>query len=153
MKKLGASSLSTVCFWLLLIMASGSVAFSSSSSTDNSSNKRARTNKNYYSELHTSPDNSIDNNNIDGDGKEPATAPAGKLEELKQREAELSKLLAAVRTEKLSAIRSRPLTIGVMGFGRFGQFISRSFSKYGRVVVTSRSDYTDIASGFDNGLN
>ena len=69
----------------------------------------------------------------------------GRLEELKQREAELSALLAQVRREKLDAIRSRPLTIGVVGFGRFGQFIAKSFAKYGKVVVTSRSDYTSIA--------
>ena len=72
---------------------------------------------------------------------------AGKLEELKQRETELSKMLAQVRLEKLSALRSRPLSIGVIGFGRFGQFIARSFQKYGRVVVTSRSDYTEVANG------
>ena len=71
----------------------------------------------------------------------------GRLEELKQREQELAAQLAAVRREKLSAIRSRPLTIGVVGFGRFGQFIARTFGKYGRVVVTSRSDYTEIANG------
>jgi arogenate dehydrogenase (NADP+), plant len=69
----------------------------------------------------------------------------GKLDRLKQREAELSRLLAAVRREKLDELRSRPLTIGVIGFGRFGQFIARTFSKYGNVVVTSRSDYTNIA--------
>eukprot|EP00546_Thalassionema_frauenfeldii_P012796 CAMPEP_0178915446 /NCGR_PEP_ID=MMETSP0786-20121207/12032_1 /TAXON_ID=186022 /ORGANISM="Thalassionema frauenfeldii, Strain CCMP 1798" /LENGTH=352 /DNA_ID=CAMNT_0020588559 /DNA_START=123 /DNA_END=1181 /DNA_ORIENTATION=+ len=71
---------------------------------------------------------------------------AGKLEELKQRESELSRLLAEVRREKLSTLRSRPLTIGVIGFGRFGRFIAETFQKYGRVVVTSRSDYTAIAS-------
>jgi len=70
---------------------------------------------------------------------------AGKLEELKQREKELSRLLAAVRREKLDELRSRPLTIGIIGFGRFGQFIARTFASYGNVVVTSRSDYTDIA--------
>eukprot|EP00548_Thalassiothrix_antarctica_P004414 CAMPEP_0194132284 /NCGR_PEP_ID=MMETSP0152-20130528/2789_1 /TAXON_ID=1049557 /ORGANISM="Thalassiothrix antarctica, Strain L6-D1" /LENGTH=357 /DNA_ID=CAMNT_0038827279 /DNA_START=222 /DNA_END=1295 /DNA_ORIENTATION=+ len=71
---------------------------------------------------------------------------AGKLEELKQRESELSRLLAEVRREKIAALRSKPLTIGVIGFGRFGQFIARTFQKYGRVVVTSRSDYTEIAN-------
>jgi prephenate dehydrogenase len=70
----------------------------------------------------------------------------GKLEELKQREAELSTLLAEVRREKLETLRSRPLCIGIVGFGRFGQFIARTFAKHGRVVVTSRSDYTDVAS-------
>jgi len=73
-------------------------------------------------------------------------AQAGKIEELKNREAALSRLLSAVRKEKMSALRSRPLTIGVVGFGRFGQFISETFAKHGRVVATSRSDYTDIAS-------
>lgn len=71
---------------------------------------------------------------------------AGKLEELKQRERELSRLLAAVRREKLNEIRSRPLSIGIIGFGRFGQFIARTFASYGNVVVTSRSDYTEIAN-------
>jgi arogenate dehydrogenase (NADP+), plant len=73
------------------------------------------------------------------------TRQAGKLEALKQLEAELAAQLAMVRREKLAAIRSRPLTIGVVGFGRFGQFIAKTFAKYGNVVVTSRSDYTDIA--------
>ncbi|KAL3921055.1 MAG: hypothetical protein SGILL_002953 [Bacillariaceae sp.] len=71
--------------------------------------------------------------------------PVGRLEELKQQEAELAKQLAAVRMEKLSALRSKPLKIGIIGFGRFGQFIARTFAKHGSVVVTSRSDYTDVA--------
>lgn len=71
---------------------------------------------------------------------------AGKLEELKLREAELSRLLAEVRLEKLSTLRSRPLNIGVIGFGRFGRFIAETFQKYGRIFVTSRSDYTEIAA-------
>jgi arogenate dehydrogenase (NADP+) len=74
-------------------------------------------------------------------------APAGRLEELKQKEAELATQLAAIRVEKLNALRSRPLTIGIIGFGRFGQFIARTLGKHGRIVVTSRSDYTDIANG------
>jgi arogenate dehydrogenase (NADP+) len=68
-----------------------------------------------------------------------------KLEALKQREVELAALLAAVRREKLATIRSRPLTIGIVGFGRFGQFIAKTFAKYGTVVVTSRSDYGKVA--------
>lgn len=73
--------------------------------------------------------------------------PAGRLEELKQKEAELARQLAAIRVEKLSALRSKPLTIGIIGFGRFGQFMARTFSKHGRIVVTSRTDYSDIAHG------
>lgn len=77
-------------------------------------------------------------------GTQPS--PAGRLEELKQREADLARQLAAVRMEKLSALRSRPLTIGIIGFGRFGQFISRTFGRHGKIVVTSRGDYTDVAN-------
>eukprot|EP00429_Kryptoperidinium_foliaceum_P004044 CAMPEP_0176006666 /NCGR_PEP_ID=MMETSP0120_2-20121206/2838_1 /TAXON_ID=160619 /ORGANISM="Kryptoperidinium foliaceum, Strain CCMP 1326" /LENGTH=370 /DNA_ID=CAMNT_0017339409 /DNA_START=156 /DNA_END=1268 /DNA_ORIENTATION=+ len=73
--------------------------------------------------------------------------PAGRLEELKMKEAELARQLAAIRMEKLAALRSKPLTIGIIGFGRFGQFIARTFAKHGKIVVTSRSDYTDIANG------
>lgn len=69
----------------------------------------------------------------------------GRLEALKQQEALLAQQLAAIRSEKMEVLRSKPLSIGVIGFGRFGQFIAKTFSKYGRVVVTSRSDYTEIA--------
>jgi arogenate dehydrogenase (NADP+), plant len=132
-------------FWLLLIMFSGSVALSSPYSEAGSNpqrSKRVKT-KHFYSEIHAS----LSPRSNDTDSSQQSSSAAGRLEELKQREAELAKLLAAVRQEKLSAIRSRPLTIGVVGFGRFGQFIARTFQKYGRVVVTSRTDYTDIASG------
>ena len=80
-----------------------------------------------------------------GDGEKVDNAP-GKIEMLKQREAELARMLASIRREKLAVLRSRPLKIGVVGFGRFGQFIARTFSKHGEVIVTSRSDYTDIAN-------
>ena len=43
---------------------------------------------------------------------------AGELERLKQEEARLSSLLASVRQRKASVLRSRPLTVGVVGFGR-----------------------------------
>ena len=72
-------------------------------------------------------------------------APAGQLEQLKKEEARLAALLASVRQEKLSVLRSRPLSIGVVGFGRFGQFIARSFAKYGNVFGSSRGDYANIA--------
>jgi arogenate dehydrogenase (NADP+) len=32
-----------------------------------------------------------------------------------------------------------------VGFGRFGQFIAKSFAKHGRVIGTSRGDYTHVA--------
>jgi len=73
-------------------------------------------------------------------------SPIGRLEELKQQEADLARQLAEIRMEKLSALRSKPLTIGVVGFGRFGQFIAKTLGQHGKIVVTSRSDYTDIAN-------
>mmetsp|Transcript_3447 Transcript_3447/g.7594 ORF Transcript_3447/g.7594 Transcript_3447/m.7594 type:complete len:421 (-) Transcript_3447:1127-2389(-) len=74
------------------------------------------------------------------------TATAGELERLKEEEARLSAMLATIRQQKLSVLRSRPLTIGVIGFGRFGQFMGEKFTKYANVIGTSRSDYTKIAN-------
>jgi prephenate dehydrogenase len=76
----------------------------------------------------------------------PRPTPAGRLEELKMQEAELARRLTEIRIEKLAALRSRPLTIGIIGFGRFGQFIAKTFARHGTIVVTSRSDYTEIAN-------
>ena len=70
----------------------------------------------------------------------------GRIERLKQREAELSCMMASIQREKLAVLRSRPLKIGVVGFGQFGEFIARTFSQRGRVIVTSRSDYTDFSN-------
>ena len=67
------------------------------------------------------------------------------LEDLKQREAELARMLADIRKDKLEALRSKPLTIGIVGFGRFGQFIAQTFTRHAKVVVTSRSDYAETA--------
>jgi len=89
--------------------------------------------------------NGINNSNSDHDDNK-SLSPIGRLEELKQQEADLARKLAEIRMEKLSALRSKPLTIGVVGFGRFGQFIARTLSQHGKIVVTSRSDYTDIAN-------
>lgn len=83
----------------------------------------------------------------ESDLPERRPTPAGRLEELKMQEAELARQLAAIRLEKLAALRSRPLKIGIMGFGRFGQFIAKTFARHGTIVVTSRTDYTDIANG------
>lgn len=76
----------------------------------------------------------------------PKSSGPGDLEKLKQEEARLATLLASVRQQKLAVLRSRPLNIGVIGFGRFGQFISQSFTKYGNVIGTSRTNYTQIAN-------
>jgi len=73
------------------------------------------------------------------------TITSGRLAELKRREAELEELLTILRREKAVEVNKFPLTIGVVGFGNFGQFLSRTFIKYASVVGTSRSDYTSAA--------
>lgn len=80
------------------------------------------------------------------DGNCSENPTAGELERLKEEEARLAAMLASVRQQKLSVLRSRPLTVGIIGFGRFGQFVAKTFSKYANVIGTSRSDYTKIAS-------
>jgi len=81
------------------------------------------------------------------DDSEPSLESVKRLEDIKAREAELYRLLGDVRREKATALASRPLHIGIIGFGRFGQFIAKSFVKHGhRVVASSRSDYTKEAT-------
>ena len=67
------------------------------------------------------------------------------LSNLKSRETHLLNLLQSVRQRKLSLLKGRPLRIGVLGFGRFGQFIAKTFTKYGSVVGISRGDYSNEA--------
>jgi len=83
--------------------------------------------------------------NNDKDGNITINSNNGELERLKKEEQRLSSLLDSIRQQKLAVLRSRPLSIGIVGFGRFGQFIATSFTKYGHVVATSRTNYTDIA--------
>jgi len=46
-------------------------------------------------------------------------------------------------------IIKQKLNIGIIGFGRFGQFIGKKMSYYGfNVVCTSRTNYTDIANKY-----
>ena len=70
----------------------------------------------------------------------------GELERLKGEEQRLAAMLASVRQQKLSVLRSRPLNLGIIGFGRFGQFMGQSFVKYANVIGTSRADYTNVAN-------
>ncbi|GMI00870.1 hypothetical protein TrLO_g12153 [Triparma laevis f. longispina] len=67
------------------------------------------------------------------------------LTNLKTEESKLMSLLTDVRSKKLAALRSKPLRIAVVGFGRFGQFIAKSFSKTSTVIAVSRSDYSSVA--------
>lgn len=41
------------------------------------------------------------------------------------------------------------MIIGIYGFGRFGQFLAETITKYHTVVAYSRSDYSDIAQEFN----
>ena len=46
-----------------------------------------------------------------------------------------------------AAAASSPLTVGIVGFGTFGQFLARAFVRHAfRVVATSRSDYASVAA-------
>jgi len=56
----------------------------------------------------------------------------------------------APTTETPSVVRVAPtkeyLTIGIVGFGNFGQFLGKKFAFYGhRVIGTSRGDYSQVA--------
>lgn len=118
-----------------------STTTSQSSQNNNRNKETSSSSLNSSTELKMSPV-------VDGISDDMDQYRRGKLKRIKQREAALSKLLSEVRNEKLEALRQRPLRIGVVGFGRFGQFIARSFVKHAAdVVVTSRSDYTKIANG------
>lgn len=91
-------------------------------------------------------DDTIDDNDNNDDIPTTTTnSNNGELERLKKEEQRLSTLLDSIRQQKLAVLRSRPLSIGIVGFGRFGQFIAKSFTKYGHVVGASRTDYTDVA--------
>jgi arogenate dehydrogenase (NADP+) len=116
---------------------------SSSFSSKNEDSLDGRQDRPIYYDLNGLADDINGSTNDNDDNK---LSPIGRLEELKQQEAELARQLAEIRMEKLSALRSKPLTIGVVGFGRFGQFIAKTLGQHGKIVVTSRSDYTDIAN-------
>ena len=71
----------------------------------------------------------------------PAAVALSDLESLKAEESRLLSALSTIRSQKQSALKSRPLRIGVVGFGRFGQFIAKTFTKYGDVTALSRTNY------------
>lgn len=63
------------------------------------------------------------------------------LSSIKQTEAALRAQLAAVQREKATVLATRKLTIGIVGFGKFGQFLAGKFREFGHDVrVLSRSD-------------
>lgn len=121
----------TICNRLLLAIALGFISTANAFCSVKYNSQMQTTSGNI--QLHASSDNSNESTNY------------GELERLKQEEQRLSVLLSSIREQKLAVLRERPLNIGIVGFGRFGQFIAKSFTKYGNVIGTSRSDYTDLA--------
>ena len=64
-----------------------------------------------------------------------------KLSAIKQAEAKLREELAAIQREKAEVLSKRRLKIGIVGFGKFGQFLARKFLNYGHEIhVMSKSD-------------
>ena len=54
---------------------------------------------------------------------------------------------AEMRAKKNLAAQNA-LTIGIVGYGNFGQFLAKRFIAAGhRVICTSRGDYTEVANG------
>ena len=67
--------------------------------------------------------------------------PEGRLSSIKKDEAALRAQLAEIQREKAEVLATKKLTIGIVGFGKFGQFLSSRFRDYGHDVrVCSRSD-------------
>jgi prephenate dehydrogenase len=68
---------------------------------------------------------------------------------LKTEEIRLNELLSTVRNKKLNHLKNKPLNIGILGFGRFGQFIGKTFNKYGKITGINRSDCSAEADKMD----
>ena len=75
-----------------------------------------------------------------------SSSSSSDLETLKLEEHRLRTLLSSVSSQKREILKSRPLSIGIIGFGRFGQFMAETFVSSGaKVFASSRSDYTSEA--------
>ena len=71
----------------------------------------------------------------------------GRLLAVKAREAELRAQLARVQREKAEVLAKRRLKIGIVGFGRFGQFLSTKFASYDHEIYgLSLSDRANEAT-------
>merc|ERR1711927_34211 len=71
----------------------------------------------------------------------------GRLLAVKAREAELRAQLAKVQREKAEVLSTKRLKIGIVGFGRFGQFLSTKFASYDHEIYgLSLSDRASEAS-------
>lgn len=71
----------------------------------------------------------------------------GKLSAIKASEAALREQLAAIQREKAEVLATRRLKIGIVGFGKFGQFLANKFAAYSHdIYVVSKSDRSSEAS-------
>jgi len=65
------------------------------------------------------------------------------LVQLKQRENAILQELQRISAEKDELLRTRPLSIGIVGFGKFGQFLAKRFMSQGhRVSALSRAPWS-----------
>ena len=72
--------------------------------------------------------------------KDRSLESRGRLLELKCREMEVRDELSRIAEEKEKLLRTRPLSIGIVGFGKFGQFLARRFLLQGhKVTALSRA--------------
>lgn len=69
------------------------------------------------------------------------SAEEAELAEIKAKEAELVSQLDQIKMEKARVLATRRLRIGIVGYGRFGQFLAEAFRRaHHDVSVLSRSD-------------
>mmetsp|Transcript_25951 Transcript_25951/g.79809 ORF Transcript_25951/g.79809 Transcript_25951/m.79809 type:complete len:319 (-) Transcript_25951:403-1359(-) len=65
----------------------------------------------------------------------------GRLSDIKASEAQLRWQLAQVQREKAEVLATRRLKIGIVGFGKFGQFLAKKFADYDHeIAALSHSD-------------
>lgn len=70
---------------------------------------------------------------------QPPASP--RLLEIKNREIEIRDELARIATEKEALLRTQPLSIGIVGFGKFGQFLAKRLKQQGHhVSALSRAE-------------
>eukprot|EP00628_Pelagophyceae_sp_CCMP2097_P013951 CAMPEP_0206805940 /NCGR_PEP_ID=MMETSP0975-20121206/4476_1 /ASSEMBLY_ACC=CAM_ASM_000399 /TAXON_ID=483370 /ORGANISM="non described non described, Strain CCMP2097" /LENGTH=335 /DNA_ID=CAMNT_0054347997 /DNA_START=16 /DNA_END=1023 /DNA_ORIENTATION=+ len=72
---------------------------------------------------------------------------SGALAELKAKEVALRRQLASLEAEKKKALATKRLSIGIVGFGKFGQFLASAFARNSHdISVLSRSDRSNEAA-------
>ena len=73
-----------------------------------------------------------------------------RLLDLKNKENILKKNLMIVQEQKRKILNDNPLSIGIIGFGNYGQFLAKRFKKQGHIIsALSRTNYSNLASLMD----